>query len=66
MTAQDLASEKLNCQPEMLRVSGYQKGTEYTNGGFDYREVYSDPEGNEIEIFYSHVGDEFKAVNWDE
>lgn len=64
MTAQELASEKLNCQPEMLQVSGYQKGTEYVDGGFDYREVYSDPDKNEIEIFYSHVAQEFKAISW--
>lgn len=59
--ARQAASEELNCEELKLRTEGYQKGTVYS-GGFDFRQVYIDPAGNEVEVFYSHTSNEIKVV----
>ena len=43
--------------------TGYQKGTIYVDGGCDFREIYNHREtGQEVEVFWSHVGQEATAV----
>lgn len=43
--------------------TGFQKGTVYAEGGYDFRELWYHREtGQEVEVFWSHVNQEAKAI----
>lgn len=40
-----------------------ESGTRYCDGGLDTRTIFRDEEGNECEVFWSHVGQEAQAAS---
>jgi len=62
-TAKTKASKMLERPIESLTSHRHSIIEEYDDGGLDLRQKFSDSDWNGAEVFYSHVGNEYTAVD---
>ena len=62
-TAKIKASEMLERPIESLTSHRHSIIKEYDDGGLDLRQKFSDSDWNGAEVFYSHAGNEYTAVD---